>query len=154
MGFSNDVNLAYFGIRNGINKKVDLPFQDTQLFLGQDASLAFELKCSVNFSESFQQRLKSDDWYLYLTIFSADSNLKVPIYLDQVYGKIPHTIGNISFGAAFTVNVDGKFVSNNHIRSVKIELAVTNKTDQDPGFNSAIKDSCFLQTVVPVLGMK
>lgn len=156
MGMKNnqDINLAYFGFQNKINQSGGVNTHDSQLLPRKDGSLDFNLKCSLNFGKEFQQLLKTDTWYIYLTVLSEEADLKGQIYLDQVYGPIPKEIGSISFGAGFDVHVDGKLIVQNSIRSLLFELSITNKTDEDNGFDSAIKDSCFFQTVIPIWSNK
>lgn len=149
-----DVNIAYFSFQNQINKKLDSPNPDTQIFLERDGSIDFYLKCSVNFGEVFQKLLENDDWYLYLTVLSEDSDLEEQIYLDQIYGPVPSKIGSTTFGVGFPVHIDGKLIKTNNINSLNVELAVTKKTDEDEGFNVAVKKGCFFETVIPIWSKK
>lgn len=144
------INIAYFGFQNKINEKVGSPTPDTKIFLGEDGSIDFNLKCSVNFGNVFQKLLEEDNWYLYLTVLSEESALEEQIYLDQIYGPIPNEIGTVTFGAGFPVHIDGKLIKRNNIRSLDVELAITTKTDKDQDFNNAVKDGCFFKTIIPI----
>ncbi|WJD85282.1 hypothetical protein QSU93_02580 [Limosilactobacillus fermentum] len=144
----HDANIAYFSFKNKINEDAKAP--DTKVFLEQDGSIDFNLKCSLNFGAAFQKLLKDDDWYLYLTVLSNDSALDEQIYLDQIYGPIPNEIGAVTFGVGFPVRIDGKLIKQNNIRSLDVELAIANKTDEEPGFNIAVKNGCFFKTVIPI----
>ena len=147
-----DVNTAYFGFKNKTSEDNQFPNPDTQIYLEKDGAIDFNLKCSINFGKVFQKLIEKDNWYLYLTVLSDESDLDEQIYLDQIYGPVPHEIGSVTFGVGFPVHIDGKLVKRNNIRSLDVELAITTKTDKDQDFNNAVKDGCFFKTVIPIWG--
>ncbi|QDR72951.1 hypothetical protein FOD75_07695 [Limosilactobacillus reuteri] len=150
MGTYPDVNIAYFSFQNKINKEANSPNPDTQIFLDENGSIDFYLRCSVNFGTVFQSLLENSNWYLYLTVLSEESGLEEQIYLDQIFGPIPSQSGSVSFEVGFPIKIDGKLIKRNNIKSLDIELSVSPRTDEDPDFNQSVKEGCFFKTILPI----